>query len=231
MKQIPRTIAFFVIMIIMVSSCAAMGKKENNSEEQTASYAFGMAIGESLKDTGVKLDYDKFVEGLKDVIEKDKPTMTIQEAQQAIQNAMQKGYERISAENAKAESDFLEKNSKKSGIITTGSGLQYEVIKLGDGSKPTESDMVKVDYVGTFISGKQFDSSIDAGEPAVFPVNMVIPGWVEGLQLMPVGSKFKFYIPSSLAYGPQGSQGGIPPNSALIFEVELLSIEAGDFEY
>lgn len=214
----------------MVSSCAAMGNKEKSSTEKTASYAFGMAIGESLKDTGVKLDYAQFLEGLKDVIEKDKTSMTIQEAQAAIQTAMMQGFERLSEENAKEEKDFLEKNSKKTGIVTTESGLQYEVVKLGAGPKPKETDIVKVDYIGTFVSGKQFDSSIEAGEPAVFPVNMVIPGWVEGLQLMPVGSKFKFYIPSSLAYGPQGSQGGIQPNKTLIFEVTLISIETADLD-
>lgn len=230
MKHISRTLAFFITLVIMVSSCAAMGNKEKSSTEKTASYAFGMAIGESLKDTGVKLDYAQFLEGLKDVIEKDKTSMTIQEAQAAIQTAMMQGFERLSEENAKEEKDFLEKNSKKTGIVTTESGLQYEVVKLGAGPKPKETDIVKVDYIGTFVSGKQFDSSIEAGEPAVFPVNMVIPGWVEGLQLMPVGSKFKFYIPSSLAYGPQGSQGGIQPNKTLIFEVTLISIETADLD-
>ncbi|GAB1457014.1 hypothetical protein MASR2M48_23220 [Spirochaetota bacterium] len=97
---------------------------------------------------------------------------------------------------------------------------------MGSGPKPLETDTVRVDYVGTFIDGKEFDSSIKGGEPAVFPVAMVIPGWVEGIQLMPVGSKYKFYIPSALAYGEQGSQGGIQPNTMLIFEVELLGIEA-----
>jgi len=225
MKHISRSVALFATMALAVASCAAMGNKDKAGAEPDASYAFGMAIGESLKDTGVVLDYDKFVRGLKDVIEKGEPKMTIQEAQMAIQSAMMQGMQRLAEENAAAEKAFFEKNAKKAGVVTTDSGLQYEVLKLGTGPKPLETDTVKVDYIGTFIDGKQFDSSIDAGQPAVFPVAMVIPGWVEGLQLMPVGSKYKLYIPSSLAYGDQGSQGGIQPNTTLIFEVELLSIE------
>lgn len=225
MKHISRSIAFLATLTLAVASCAAMGSKEKAGAEPDASYAFGMAIGESLKDTGVTLDYAKFVEGLKDVVEAGKPKMTIEEAQKAIQSAMMAGMQRIAEKNAAAETEFLAQNGKKAGVVTTASGLQYEVLKLGTGPKPLETDTVKVDYVGTFIDGKQFDSSVDAGEPAVFPVGMVIPGWIEGLQLMPVGSKFKLFIPSSLAYGAQGSQGGIQPNTTLVFEVELLSIE------
>ena len=127
-------------------------------------------------------------------------------------------------DSKKEGEDFLAENTKKEGVITTESGLQYEVIKMGDGKKPTANDNVKVHYHGTFIDGTVFDSSVERGEPIVFGLNQVISGWTEALQLMPVGSKFKLYIPSDLAYGAQQA-GQIPPYSTLIFEVELLGIE------
>ncbi|MBN2875900.1 MAG: FKBP-type peptidyl-prolyl cis-trans isomerase, partial [Spirochaetales bacterium] len=194
------------------------------------SYAFGVAVGESLKATGVELDYGAFLEGIKDHVDKGETKVTMEEAQMTIQVAIMGAMEKVAAKNAEAEAAFLAENAKKPGVTTTASGLQYEVITEGSGPRPLESDTVKVDYVGTFLNGETFDSSIEAGEPAVFPVAMVIPGWVEGVQLMPVGSKYKFYIPSSLAYGDQGSQGGIEPNTMLIFEVELLSIEPPESE-
>jgi FKBP-type peptidyl-prolyl cis-trans isomerase FklB len=119
---------------------------------------------------------------------------------------------------------FLAANAKKDGVTTTASGLQYKVIKSGTGATPTASDQVKVDYTGTLIDGKVFDSSVQRGQPAVFPVGQVIPGWTEALQLMKVGDKWQLFIPAKLAYGDRGAGGAIPPNSALIFEVELLDI-------
>jgi FKBP-type peptidyl-prolyl cis-trans isomerase len=125
----------------------------------------------------------------------------------------------------KAEGDaFLAKNKQKKGVVTTQSGLQYEILKPGDGAKPTPSNQVTVHYVGTLLNGKEFDSSVRRGEPATFGVTQVIQGWVEGLQLMPLGSKYKFYIPANLAYGERGAGGDIPPFAALIFEVELIKI-------
>ncbi|MCA1950988.1 MAG: FKBP-type peptidyl-prolyl cis-trans isomerase, partial [Treponema sp.] len=129
------------------------------------------------------------------------------------------------ADNKAKETKFLEDNGKKPGVKTTASGLQYEVISEGTGAKPQASDTVKVHYTGTLIDGTKFDSSVDRGEPAVFPLDQVIPGWTEAIQLMSVGSKYKFFIPSSLAYGESGAGNVIPPNSALIFEVELIGIE------
>ncbi len=216
-----------------VLSCGAQDSTKAPAEGEAAapaskadvSYAFGVAVGTSLKSTGVELDYGKFLDGVKDLIEKDKTTVTMEEAQQIIQVAITAQMEKIAEKNAEAEKTFLADNGKKAGVTTTASGLQYEVLKEGAGPKPLESDTVKVDYVGTFMDGKQFDSSVDSGEPAVFPVAMVIPGWVEGIQLMTVGSKYKFYVPAALAYGAQGSQGGIEPNTMLIFEVDLLGIE------
>ncbi|HOZ72740.1 MAG TPA: FKBP-type peptidyl-prolyl cis-trans isomerase [Spirochaetales bacterium] len=223
-------VAFAAIAALSFSlvSCAdkADSAKDAAASAADASYAFGLAIGTSLKDTGVELDYDEFLKGMKDYIEDREPRMSMETAQMTIQSAIMQAMQAIASRNAEAEAAFLAENGKKSGVTTTASGLQYEVIKLGSGPKPAESDTVRVDYVGTFLDGKEFDSSKNAGEPVVFPVAMVIPGWVEGLQLMPVGSKYKFYIPSALAYGEQGSQGGIEPNKTLVFEVELLGIEA-----
>jgi FKBP-type peptidyl-prolyl cis-trans isomerase len=126
---------------------------------------------------------------------------------------------------ADAGKEFLEANGKKEGVTTTASGLQYKVIKAGSGANPKATDTVKVHYKGTFLDGKTFDSSYDRGEPISFPLNRVIAGWTEGVQLMPVGSTYEFYIPSNLAYGERGAPGAIPPNSTLIFVVELLDIQ------
>ena len=142
------------------------------------------------------------------------------EAQQKMMAEQQKKDEASQAEG-KA---FLAENGKKAGVVTTATGLQYAVLKAGTGPKPTADQTVKVHYKGTLINGKQFDSSYDRGEPAQFPVNQVIPGWTEALQLMPVGSHWKLWIPSDLAYGPQGAGSDIPGNSTLVFEVELLEI-------
>ncbi|MBU0928992.1 MAG: FKBP-type peptidyl-prolyl cis-trans isomerase [Spirochaetes bacterium] len=228
MKKIIITLAAVAAIAFSTVSCGAQDAakgEEKGASKADVSYAFGVAIGTSLKETGVEMDYAKFVDGIKDVIEKDKPKISMEEAQVAIQSAIMQAMQKIAEKNSAAEAAFMAENGKKAGIVTTDSGLQYEIITQGTGARPLETDTVRVDYVGTFLDGKQFDSSIESGEPAVFPVAMVIPGWVEGIQLMPVGSKYKFYIPSALAYGQQGSQGGIQPNTTLIFEVELLSIE------
>jgi FKBP-type peptidyl-prolyl cis-trans isomerase len=191
-----------------------------------SSYAFGFAIGTSLKETGVEMDYGAFVKGMKDVLENNKKAkMTKEEASEKIQAAIAEAMEKKAATSLEAEKKYLEENGKKAGVTTTASGLQYEVLKEGTGAKPAATDVVKVDYVGTLLDGSTFDSSIDRGEPAVFPLDRVIPGWTEGIQLMSVGGKYKFTIPSALAYGPNGAGGVIGPNATLIFEVDLLSIE------
>jgi len=190
------------------------------------SYAFGMAIGTSIKQTGIILDYSSFTKGLKDTLENKKTKVTMEEASGQIQAAVAEAGEKMAADAAGKEKKFFEENGKKPNIKTTASGLQYEVLKEGTGAKPQLTDTVKVDYVGTLQDGKTFDSSVDRGEPAVFPLGQVIPGWQEGIQLMTVGSKYRLFIPSSLAYGPQGAGGVIGPNATLIFEVDLLSIEA-----
>ncbi len=207
------------------AAAEATDKASKPVSKADASYAFGLAIGTSLKETGVEMDYSAFVKGMKDVLENKKTKMTTDEATEKIQAAIGAAMEKKAAESLEAEKKYLAENGKKTGVITTASGLQYEVVKEGTGAKPTATDVVKVDYVGTLLNGSTFDSSISRGEPAIFPLDRVIPGWAEGIQLMSVGGKYKFYIPSALAYGSSGAGGVIGPNETLIFEVDLLSIE------
>ncbi len=191
------------------------------------SYFVGRNIGKSMSGQGFKPDTAAFVEGLKSSLEDKEskyPEAELKAAMETFQVAMQSVEKAKSEKGAQAGKDFLATNGKKEGVTTTKSGLQYEVMKAAEGPKPKESDTVKVHYHGTLIDGKVFDSSVTRGEPATFPLNGVIKGWTEGVQLMNVGSKFKFTIPSELAYGEQGPPG-IGANQTLVFEVELLSIE------
>lgn len=214
---------FFVFFIFAFSSCKkAEATTENQGSE--ASYAFGLALGSSLKETGVAVDFDRLYKGIRDMVEGNDLEISIEEAGIQIQQAITLAYSKISELNQQREADFLNENSKKNGIISTASGLQYEVLKEGTGANPKATDTVKVHYVGTLPDGTKFDSSIDRGEPAEFPLNGVIIGWAEGIQLMKIGGKNRFYIPSNLAYGENGAGGVIEPFSTLIFEVELLDI-------
>jgi FKBP-type peptidyl-prolyl cis-trans isomerase FkpA len=204
--------------------------------EETSAYAIGQSMGRYISNTlarqqelGVKLDNAMIMKGVQDGLVK-KSLLSEEQLEKALKNYDQKINEasaKKAADDAKANLEtgkkFLEENAKKKGVTVTKSGLQYEVITEGKGVKPKASDMVKVHYTGTLINGTKFDSSVDRKEPAEFPLDHVIPGWTEGVQLMNVGSKYKFYLPSELAYGAQGA-GSIPANSVLIFEVELLSI-------
>jgi FKBP-type peptidyl-prolyl cis-trans isomerase len=190
------------------------------------SYAFGVAIGNSLSSTGVDIDSAAFMSGLKDVLAKKATRIKASDAQGIIQTAIVDAQAKLAEANKTKGTEFLAANGKKDGVKTTASGLQYQVIKEGSGPKPSATDTVKVDYVGTLLDGSTFDSSIERKQPAVFQVGQVIPGWAEAVQLMSVGSKYKVWIPSELAYGAQGIAGKIAPNSTLVFDVDLLSIEA-----
>lgn len=189
------------------------------------SYALGVSLGNNLKNSGFEgLDYLKLADGIKHVIQNEKLEMSIQEAQAIINDYFQQLQEKAFEQNIKEGKNFLVENAKRAEVKTTASGLQYEIIKEGKGQTPAASDRVKVHYHGTLINGNVFDSSVNRGEPATFGVTQVIQGWVEALQLMPVGSKWKLYIPSELAYGAQGAGQSIAPHTTLIFEVELLDI-------
>lgn len=189
------------------------------------SYALGLSIASNLKNSGVEaLDIEQFTQGLNAIINNEKIRMSPDEVNQILNEffeGMQKKAEGNNSETGKA---FLAENKNKAGVTETASGLQYQVITEGSGPKPTAKNQVKVHYTGTLIDGTVFDSSVSRGEPATFGVTQVISGWVEGLQLMSKGAKYKFFIPSNLAYGAQGAGKAIGPNATLIFEVELLDI-------
>lgn len=189
------------------------------------SYAFGLSLAKDLQRNGVEnLEYDSFAKGLKAIFENTTPELTMEEANNVLQQHFSKLQEEQTKVATEAGKIFLAENSKRDGVVTLASGLQYQIIKEADGAKPTKNDKVKVHYHGMLIDGRVFDSSVDRGEPASFGVTQVIPGWVEALQLMPVGSKWKLFIPSELAYGERGAGQMIAPNSTLIFDVELLEI-------
>lgn len=192
------------------------------------SYGIGMSMARSVKGQPIEINNEAMLAGLQDVLN-DKPEQleedVIREAFAAVrEEQMEK--QKIEAENAvKQGEEYLAENAKKEGVKATESGLQYEVITAGEGDSPAATDTVEVHYHGTLIDGTVFDSSIDRGEPAKFPVNRVISGWTEALQLMKVGDKWRLHIPAALAYGAQSPSPQIPANSALVFEVELLAIE------
>lgn len=201
------------------------------SEREKVSYMIGMDVGQSLLQIKDEVDVEIMARAVSDVLAGRETALSRDEANQVREAFMQRLQQQFAAkraqqaeENKRAGEAFLAENRKRKEVKVTGSGLQYEVIKEGNGRKPTATDQVKVHYVGTLIDGTKFDSSRDRGQPATFPLNGVIPGWTEGLQLMSEGSIYKLYIPSELAYGEQGTQGLIGPNATLIFEVELLEV-------
>lgn len=189
------------------------------------SYALGLSIGNNFQNSGIKdLQVEDFIKGLTDVMEEKQPAITYDEAKEVINEYFIKLQKEKMEINKKAGEEFLHINKGRAGVVELPSGLQYQVLKQGNGAKPTATDKVKCHYHGTLINGTVFDSSVQRGQPAVFGVNQVIPGWVEALKLMPVGSKWRLFIPSNLAYGEHGAGEMIEPNSTLIFDVELLDI-------
>ena len=189
------------------------------------SYALGLGIGHQLKNMGIEnFSVEDFAQSIKDVMEEKATAMTSQEAQTLLNTYFQ---EKQKAESQKAISEgkaFLEENAKKEGVVTTKSGLQYEILTEGTGKQPKATDTVRCHYEGSLINGSVFDSSYKRGEPAEFGLNQVIPGWTEGVQLMKEGAKYRFYIPYLLGYGENGVGSSIPPYSTLIFDVELIKV-------
>jgi len=223
-------------MALAASPVLAGEKVELKTEKDKISYAIGLDVGNGLKKNEIDVDADIVARAIKDILAGNKPLMTDEEVKTTI-TALQKDLQAKQQEKMKALGDknkkegeaFLAKNKTKEGVKTLPSGLQYKVITQGKGKTPMASDTVTVQYRGTLIDGTEFDSSYKRGQPATFPVSGVIKGWTEALQLMKEGSKWQLVIPSDLAYGASGTQGGpIGPNAVLIFEVELVSIKAQD---
>ena len=199
------------------------------------SYAVGYQFGQQLRSMGAEINLDSFTKGLSDgladktgSLSKEELQKMLQEFDQSLRTKMDSKKREQGEKNAKEGKAFLDANAKKQGVKVLPSGLQYKVLSEGNGASPKATDVVKTHYRGTLINGKEFDSSYARKEPAEFPVNGVIKGWTEALQLMKPGSKWQLFIPSDLAYGAQGAGADIGPNSTLIFEVELLSVKTGD---
>lgn len=235
-------ILFFSITLLIISAEAKKPKKTETKNQldiiftnnvDSMSYALGLLVGNDfLKNVktipGGKTNVDLIIKGFATSMKGDSAIIPLDSANNYLRNYFTAAQAKDSEERKTAAIIFMEQNKKKEGIITTESGLQYEILKATEGPKPADTDKVKVNYEGFLIDGTKFDSSIDRGEPIVFALNQVIPGWSEGLCLMSVGSKYKFYIPYELAYGAQGAGNVIPPFSPLIFEVELLEINPAE---
>ena len=221
-----RTAILLITLISMPFSAFAADKPKTSKEQ--ISYTLGVQLGQNFKQDNIDLDINQFVQALKDVMQGSPLKLSQEEMQQAmltLRNEKQKEMEALAEKNKQAGDAFLTKNRKAEGVKETASGLQYKVLTAGTGPKPTTSNTVTVNYRGTLIDGTEFDSSYKRGQPATFPVQGVIQGWQEALQLMPKGSKWMVYIPSNLAYGPRAASPLIGPNSTLVFEVELLDVK------
>jgi len=223
--------ALFVASLLLTACDSGSGPATLDTDEQKASYGIGLDVGQNLKPAKGRLDMAAFIKGLEDALEDVEPAVPQAEIQtalqafsQAVMEEQQRERDETAASNQAEGEAFLAENGAKEGVLTTESGLQYEVLREGDGPKPSAESRVSIHYRGTLIDGTQFDSSYDRGEPAVFGVGGVIAGFGEALQLMSVGSHYRVVIPGDLAYGPQGSGQTIGPNATLIFEIELLEI-------
>lgn len=214
----------FIIGIVLCLSFGPLAAQNNPSKMDSTFYALGILMSENLTSQFGKLDVEELARGLK-AAQEGTATMDAQQANATIQAFMMKRQEAEGAEARKVGEDFLAENAKRPEVKVTASGLQYEVLKEGTGASPTATETVEVHYHGTLIDGTVFDSSVDRGETIEFPLNRVIAGWTEGVQLMKEGAKYRFYIPFDLAYGPRGSAPKIPPYAALIFDVELFEVK------
>lgn len=216
---------FFLVVIICVGTINVFGQRKVKlkSETDSVSYAIGVSMQAGASQFPVELDFDKVAAGIKAAAE-GKAVMEIEDAHDLLTKISQAQQEAAVSRNKEEGVTFLAENKKRESVVVTESGLQYEVIRQGDGPIPEANDQVKVHYTGYLLDGTKFDSSVDRGEPAVFGVTQVIQGWTEVLQLMPVGSEYKVFIPSGLAYGERQMGNDIQPGSTLIFDVQLLEI-------
>lgn len=226
-----KTTTLSTLVLVLTSltvACAGKEKKADlTTEKGKLSYTIGQQIGRQLKTDNIDVDPDVVAASINDVTTGKEPRLSPTDMQAAMMRAQQLASTKMEMEgkgNREKGEKFLTENKAKTGIKTTASGLQYQVTTEGKGKSPKATDVVKVHYSGTLIDGTKFDSSYDRGQPAEFPLNGVIRGWTEGLQLMKIGGKNRLFVPSELAYGPQG-RPGIPPNSTLIFDVELLEVK------
>ncbi len=219
--------------ILVFSACQAEpgANAALDTDDQKASYAIGLDMGRNLQPAESRLDINAFLKGVRDAMAAAEPALpqeelntALQAFSQAIQEEQMAARDSMGNANLAAGEAYLAENGAKDGVITTESGLQYEVLEQGTGAMPTAENTARLHYRGTLIDGTEFDSSYERGEPAVFPVGGLISGFSEALQLMNEGSKFRVVIPSDIGYGPQGSQGAIGPNAVLIFEIELLEV-------
>lgn len=214
-----------VFLACLVFGFAAQSQNLKNAND-SLSYAVGVIWGQNMIQQGLNdVNVEQVAAAIKALMSKEETVFDIKTANDIVKNHIMAKKEAVKTKNVEEGRKFLAENAKRPEVKVTESGLQYEILVQGDGPIPTASDKVKVHYHGTLIDGTVFDSSVERGEPIVFPVTGVIKGWVEALQMMPVGSKWKLYIPSNLAYGKRGAGGTIGPNAVLIFEVELLGIE------
>jgi len=221
-RKIFLPLALLLIINLITNS---MNAQKLKNEIDSVSYSLGVNIGENIKAQFPNLDLKNFEVGIEDVLnDKKQPKVEGADAQKIIQAYFTKLQAKANEDKIEAGKKFLEENSKRDEVITLESGLQYEVLKAGEGAKPTPNDQVTTHYHGTLIDGTVFDSSVERGEPATFPVSGVIKGWTEALQLMSVGAKWRLYVPSDLAYGERGAGAQIGPHTTLIFDVELLKI-------
>jgi len=225
-------IAVSLVFVLLACEGNTQGKTELKTQLDSVSYSIGLDIGKNLKHQDVDVNPDVLARGINDVVGGNTPLLTEEQVRATLASfqeqmrTKQQEKMKVAGEKGKQEGEsFLAENKKEKGITTLPSGLQYKVLTMGTGPKPKAEQTVRVHYQGKLIDGTEFDSSYKRGEPAVFPVNGVIAGWTEGLQLMPVGSKWQLFIPSNLAYGEAGAGQVIPPNATLIFDVELLSIQ------
>lgn len=222
----------WILMAIIIGTGVVAAQGKPTTDVEKTSYSIGVDIGRSFKTQGATISPDMVAQGLKDAFAGGALAMSdssmeacVMQFQQALASRQSERAAMASSENRKEGEAFLAENKKKAGIVSLPSGLQYRIVKEGTGVKPKATDQVTVHYKGTLINGKKFDSSYDRNEPATFRLNQVIKGWTEGVQLMSVGSKYEFFIPSDLAYGDRQMGPDIPPGSLLIFDVELLDVK------